>query len=255
MKYWLHSPKDHPFISQTELDYLDQHLAVKTESAEVEQSSVRERITFLLTNRTMLGVCLGQYCMNAITFFFLTWFPLYLIEVKGMSLVSVGIMASIPALFGFFGNLCAGLVSDRMVKLGFSIAKARKLPIIVGMMFSTFMLFSLFTDSPVLIVVFMSFAFFGKGFSSLGWTIVADIAPKPLYGLCSGIFNTAGNLSGIITPIIIAYLIDMTGLFDVAVYITGLHALIAIACFVWFVGDLDKIEYPAYSKAKGYSVS
>ncbi|WP_165313711.1 MFS transporter [Vibrio ziniensis] len=255
LKYWLHSPKDHPFISQTELDYLDQHLAVKTASTKVEQSSVRERITFLMTNKTMLGVCLGQYCMNAITFFFLTWFPLYLIEVKGMSLVSVGIMASIPALFGFFGNLCAGLVSDRMVKLGFSIAKARKLPIIVGMMFSTFMLFSLFTDSPILIVMFMSFAFFGKGFSSLGWTIVADIAPKPLYGLCGGIFNTAGNLSGIITPVVIAYMIEITGFFDVAVYITGLHALIAIVCFVWFVGDLDKIEYPTSPKASGYSVS
>ena len=255
LKFWLHSPKDHPFISQKELSYLDKHLAVKTTAIEVDHSTVRERVTFLLTNRTMLGVCLGQYCMNAITFFFLTWFPLYLIEVKGMSLVGVGIMASIPALFGFFGNLCAGLVSDRMVKLGFSVAKARKLPIIVGMMFSTFMLFSLFTDSPVLIVVFMSLAFFGKGFSSLGWTIIADIAPKPLYGLCGGIFNTAGNLSGIVTPVIIAYLIDMTGLFDVAVYITGLHALIAIACFVWFVGDLDKIEYPAKPKVDGYSAA
>ncbi len=241
--FWLHTPKDHPFISRQEQDYLKQHIVQSDKSAQISSTSVRRKISFLLTNRTMLGVCLGQYCMNAITFFFLTWFPLYLIEVKGMSLMSVGIMASIPALFGFFGNLSAGLVSDRMVRLGFSTAKSRKLPIIIGMVLSTFMLFSLLTDSPALIVVFMSFAFFGKGFSSLGWTIVADIAPKSLYGLCGGIFNTAGNLSGIITPVIIAYLIDLTGLFDVALYVTGMHAVIAIFCFIWLVGDLEKMEY------------
>ncbi len=246
--FWLHSPTEHPFISKKESDYLKEHLNSGAKTQSPASASVRERVTFLLTNKTMIGVCLGQYCMNAITFFFLTWFPLYLIEVKGMSLINVGIMASIPALFGFFGNLCAGLVSDRMVRLGFSIAKSRKFPIIVGMILSTFMLFTLFTDSPVLIVVFMSFAFFGKGFSSLGWTIVADIAPKPLYGLCSGIFNSAGNLSGIITPVIIAYMIDLTGLFDVAVYITGLHAVVAIFCFIWLVGDLNKIEYPVKSQ-------
>ncbi len=244
LKFWLHSPKDHPFISQEESEYLRQHLvAVTTTANSVTNHSVWQRVSFLLSNKTMVGVCLGQYCMNAITFFFLTWFPIYLIEVKNVSVINVGIMASIPALFGFFGNLCAGLVSDRMVRLGFSIAKARKLPIIVGMVLSTFMLFALFTDSPLLIVVCMSFAFFGKGFSSLGWTIIADIAPKPLYGLCGGIFNTSGNLSGIITPVIIAYLIELTGLFDFALYVTGIHALGAIACFIWIAGDLNKIEY------------
>ncbi len=253
--FWLYTPNHHPFISVQERDYLKQHIVQNDKIAHTAKSSIKHRITFLLTNRTMLGVCLGQYCMNAITFFFLTWFPLYLIEQKGMSLMSVGIMAAIPALFGFLGNLSAGLVSDRMVKLGFTTAKARKIPIVIGMLLSTFMLLSLLTDSPLLIVVFMSFAFFGKGFSSLGWTIVADIAPKQLYGLCGGIFNTAGNLSGIITPVIIAYLIDLTGLFDVALYVTGLHAVVAIFCFVWMVGDLDKMEYQSHSDtSKTYSV-
>ncbi len=241
LKRWLHWPKAHPFISIQERDYLDKHLTSVTNSAQFDNSGTFQRITFLLTNRTMIGVCLGQYCMNAITFFFLTWFPIYLLETKEISLIKVGIIASIPALFGFFGNLCGGYVSDRMIRLGASTAAARKTPIITGMVLATTMLLALFTNSEFWIVVWMSVAFFGKGFSSLGWTIVADIAPRSLYGLCGGIFNTSGNLSGIITPLLIAYIIDVTGVFDYALYITGLHAVLAIVCFIWLVGDLNKI--------------
>ena len=241
LKSWLHWPKQHPFISIQERDYLEQHLTPAAHSTQFDDSGIGQRIKFLLTNRTMLGVCCGQYCMNAITFFFLTWFPIYLLEMKEISLLKVGIIASIPALFGFFGNLSGGYISDRMIRMGLSTAAARKTPIITGMVLSTAMLLALFTDSEFWIVVWMSVAFFGKGFSSLGWTIVSDIAPRPLYGLCGGIFNTCGNLSGIITPTIIAYAIDATGIFDFALYITGLHAILAIVCFVWLVGDLNKI--------------
>lgn len=241
LKRWLYWPKNHPFISQHERDYLAQHLSGGAKPHQPQPRSITQKLTLLLSNRTMLGVCIGQYCMNAITFFFLTWFPVYLIEVKEITLLNVGIIASVPALFGFFGNLCGGLVSDRLLHMGMSTSFARKTPIITGMILTTSLLLALFTQSQGWIIIWMSIAFFGKGISSLGWTIIADIAPRSLYGLCGGIFNTFGNLSGIITPLLIAYLIETTGLFDYALYITGLHAIGAIGCFIWLVGDLNKI--------------
>ena len=48
----------------------------------------------------MLGVFFGQYFINTITWFFLTWFPIYLVQEKGMSILKVGLVASIPALCG-----------------------------------------------------------------------------------------------------------------------------------------------------------
>jgi hypothetical protein len=73
----------------------------------------------LLTNRMMLGVFFGQYFINTITWFFLTWFPIYLVQEKGMSILKVGLVASIPALCGFAGGVLGGVFSDYLIKRGF----------------------------------------------------------------------------------------------------------------------------------------
>ena len=44
----------------------------------------------LLGNRMLLGVYIGQYCITTITYFFLTWFPVYLVEQRGMSILKAG---------------------------------------------------------------------------------------------------------------------------------------------------------------------
>ncbi len=78
----------------------------------------------------MLGVFFGQYFINTITWFFLTWFPIYLVQEKGMSILKVGLVASIPALCGFAGGVLGGVFSDYLIKRGLSLTLARKLPIV-----------------------------------------------------------------------------------------------------------------------------
>ena len=69
----------------------------------------------------MLGVFFGQYFINTITWFFLTWFPIYLVQEKGMSILKVGLVASIPALCGFAGGVLGGVFSDYLIKRGLSL--------------------------------------------------------------------------------------------------------------------------------------
>jgi ACS family D-galactonate transporter-like MFS transporter len=61
--------------------------------------------------------------------------------------------------------LLSGWVSDLMVKKGLSLGTARKLPIIIGLAMTVFMLGANYTDSSALVIVFMSIAFFGNGFA------------------------------------------------------------------------------------------
>jgi ACS family D-galactonate transporter-like MFS transporter len=53
-------------------------------------------------------------------FFFLTGFPTYLINGKGMTMLKGGIYAAIPFLVAIVGTLIAGRLSDRMVGAGFT---------------------------------------------------------------------------------------------------------------------------------------
>jgi altronate dehydratase len=62
-----------------------------------------------------------------------------------------------------------------------------------------------YVDSQVQLIAVMSLAFFGKGFGNLGFSVVADTAPREMVGMTGGVFNAMGNTAGIITPVVIGY--------------------------------------------------
>lgn len=88
----------------------------------------------------------------------------------------------------------------------------------------------------------MSAAFFGKGFGALGWTVVADTAPRDAIGLTGGLFNAAGSVGGILTPIAIGWIVQSTGSFDGALYYVGLHVLAAVAAYWLIVGPIIRVD-------------
>jgi len=49
-------------------------------------------------SRMLVGVYIGQYCITTLTWFFLTWFPLYLAQARHMSVLKVGFAAAVPGL-------------------------------------------------------------------------------------------------------------------------------------------------------------
>jgi len=91
----------------------------------------------LLTSRMLLGVYLGQYCINTLTYFFVTWFPIYLVKDRGLSILEAGFAAAAPALFGFVGGILGGYASDRLLARTGSLTMARKLPLLLGMLLAT----------------------------------------------------------------------------------------------------------------------
>ncbi|MDO1871142.1 MFS transporter, partial [Escherichia coli] len=116
----------------------------------------------LLSNRMMLGVFFGQYFINTITWFFLTWFPIYLVQEKGMSILKVGLVDSIPALRGFAGGVLGGVFSDYLIKRGLPLTLARTLPIELGMLLASTLLLCNYNDNTTLVVLLMGLAFFDK---------------------------------------------------------------------------------------------
>ncbi len=62
-------------------------------------------------------------------------------------------------------------------------------------------------------IAILSVAFFGQGMVGLGWAGISDIAPKTLMGLTGGLFNGMTNLSGIITPLVIGYIVSSNRIF------------------------------------------
>jgi len=246
---FVRSPDKHPMANQAEIDHIEAgggliHMgeAGDKQAAGLPKGQTGFYLKQLLTNRMLLGVYLGQFSINVLTYFFLTWFPVYLVQSRHMSILKAGFMASLPALCGFAGGVLGGVISDRMLKRGFTLTAARKTPIVAGMLLSVSMIMCNYVDSEWLVVGFMALAFFGKGIGALGWAVVADTAPKEVIGLAGSIFNMFGNIAGIVTPIVIGYILASTGSFNGALVFVGLNALITVFAYLVIVKDIKRIE-------------
>jgi len=244
----MYGPKEHPWVNQAELDYIEKGGAlVSSERSNKKDDKSNSLPTFwcikqLLGSRMMLGVYLGQYCITTLTYFFITWFPVYLVQARGMSILKAGFVAVLPALCGFVGGVLGGIFSDYLLRKGYSLSVARKTPIVFGMLLSTAMIVCNYTNVEWVVVAIMAMAFFGKGVGALGWAVVSDTSPKEIGGLSGGLFNTFGNVAGITTPIIIGYIIQGTGSFNGALVFVGLNALGAILSYLLIVGDIKRME-------------
>lgn len=242
----VHTPRESPQVSAAELQYMrdggalvDRTLKPREEAAQQSQWTTLRK---LLSNRMLLGIYIGQYGISTLTFFFLTWFPIYLVEARHVSLLQAGFMASIPAICGLIGGLSGGALSDMLLRKGASLSWARKLPLCVGMLLSSSIILCNYVDSDSVILVFMAVAFFGKAMGALGWAIVSDVSPPRHAGLNASIFNTFSSAAGITTPIAIGYLVQHTQSFNAALVFVGAHALLAIACFIFVVGPIRRVE-------------
>ncbi|MPW20526.1 MFS transporter [Paraburkholderia sp. CNPSo 3157] len=258
----VYGPKDHPRISRAELDHIKEGGALVdmdgpkkrnvADEAATRESNVAAQSTDeapkwayvkqLLRNRMLLGVYIGQYCITTLTYFFLTWFPVYLVKERGMSILNAGFVAALPAVCGFIGGVLGGIFSDFLIRKGYSLTVARKVPIVVGMLLSTSMIACNYVDSSAVVVAIMAFAFFGKGLGALGWAVVADTSPKQIAGLSGGMFNTFGNIAAITTPIVIGYIVKLTGSFSGALVFVACNALVAIVSYLLIVGEIKRVQ-------------
>ena len=199
----------------------------------------------LLRSRMLVGVYVAQYCINTLTYFFITWFPVYLVKERHMTILKAGVVAAVPAVCGFAGGVLGGVVSDAMLRRGYSLSVARKTPIVAGMLLSMTMVACNYVTAEWGVIFFMALAFFGKGVGALGWAVNADTAPRQIAGLSGGVFNTCGNLSGITTPIAIGYIVERSGSFAGALVYVGAHALVAMACYLLVVGRIHRVTLAA----------
>ena len=108
-------------------------------------------------------------------------------------------------------------------------------------MLTSTMVLANFTPSNTLVVAVMSVAFFGQGMANLGWTLIADVAPKELMGLTGGIFNLCANLAGIVTPLVVGFVLGATGSFYGAVTYIAALGLVGAAAYVFILGEVRRV--------------
>jgi MFS transporter, ACS family, glucarate transporter len=241
----IYGVREHPRIAPAEIALIERGGGLVNTDAQAgarRNTLTWSTVKMLLGYRMLVGVYLGQYCITTLTWFFLTWFPLYLAQARHMSVLGVGFAAAVPGLCGGVGGILGGVLSDRLLHRGCSLSFARKLPIMAGMGLSMTIIACNYAHSQAVMLFFMSLSFFGKGIGALGWTVISDTSPRGMVGMNGALFNLFGNMAGVTTPLIIGAIVARTHSYNGALVFVGLIAFCAIVCYGPVVGEIRRIE-------------
>jgi len=227
---WLYyPPESHDRISPAEREMI---AVDKRESDASQDGNTRPRWRDLLKLPQTWAAIIAKAFPDPVFFFIAEWFPVYLVA-KGIELKSGLIAVWIPFIAADVGSFFAGGVSGYLIKRGWSLGAARKLPIIYGGIGMTLLIPTIFTTNLHLI----TFLFAVVTFTYAGFTTMANALPSDLFrsesvASVSGLSGTGTGIGTIVAFKMIGYLTD-------ARQATGTHSfdpIVIVAALVPLVG-------------------
>ncbi|KYF91412.1 MFS transporter [Sorangium cellulosum] len=199
----------------------------------------------LFRHRTLWGMMLGFFCLNFTNYFFITWFPSYLVQTRGFSLKSLGTLGMVPALMAIPGGWIGGFVSDALYRRGWSLTAARKTCMVGGMLVSSAITLSSFTSSVPLMLIFFGISYSSLAFAGASvWSLPGDVAPTPRHvASIGGIQNFASNLAGIVLTTFTGVMVSLTkGSFTIPLVVAGGFCLLGAFSYLFIVGKIEPLR-------------
>jgi ACS family D-galactonate transporter-like MFS transporter len=240
-------PKEFPGVNQAEIDWIRSHggMPELNDGTAATKNIVWADLRTVLGKRSLWGMYIGQFGVVSTQWFFLTWFPTYLFSSRHRGFMKSGVQTAIPFFCAFIGVLAGGFCSDWMLRRGLSLTKARKFPIIAGLLLSTSIVGANYAESQVWVIAFFSSAFFGSGFASITWSLVSTMAPAHLIGLTGGVFNFFGNLAAIVIPIAVGALVRGSDFTRPLIFVAT-TALTGAISYLVLVGKIEHAPIATY---------
>lgn len=213
----------------------------------------------LFRYRAIWGMMIGFFCLNFVIYFFITWFPTYLVKARGFSLAQLGTLGVLPALVAIPGGWIGGFTSDALYRRGWSLTAARKVCLVGGMLMSSAITLSAFAPNVYVALLFFAISYASLAFTAASiWSLPGDVAPTPAHvASIGGIQNFASNLAGIVTTTFTGVMLTITrGSFLVPLTVAGGFYLLGAAVYLFVVGKIEPLPpLPGGAAPRGASTA
>jgi ACS family hexuronate transporter-like MFS transporter len=214
------------------------------DAAELDSDSVpgeRRSWGALLRERKVWGLILGRVGADPVWYLYLFWLPDYLQRVRHLSLVEIGLYAWIPFLFADFGAIFGGMISDRLIKRGWTAPRAR-FAVLCGIAVLAPLGAAVgFIESTVLaMAVICVIAFLCQAWAINMATLVPDLTSRNETASVMGLLGTSGSLGGIAFAQVLGVSIGLFGYSSAFVMAAVLHPLSLLMLFVMLRPNLKK---------------
>jgi ACS family glucarate transporter-like MFS transporter len=197
-------PGDHPRVNRAEAALIEAGPAQDRPGQAVPWR------TFARTP-TVWWLVLSYTCLGYVAYVYLSWFYLYLVNVRGFGVLRGAWFAAAP--FAAITLFCplGGWATDRLAAM-WGVNRGRALVGAAGMLLSSLsILFGAFLEAPYLAITLLSLGAGWLYFSaSAYWSSTVDLS-KSHAGTLSGLMNTGANLGGSLSPTLTPWLAEQVG--------------------------------------------
>jgi MFS family permease len=199
--YFRDNPKDHPSITQAELDVLPQ-----------APKGARPAVPWGPLIARMWPVTLTYFCYGWCLWLYLSFLLIFFKDKFSLSTGETALFATIVYTIGAIGNTIGGVASDRVLHKTKDIRRARIGMAVFGFVGALISLLPiLYVEDKILVAICLSAGFFfAEMVIGPMWAIPMDIAPK-YSGTASGLMNSGSALAAILSPVVAGVVTDLTG--------------------------------------------
>ncbi len=234
-------PSKHPWITQEERDYILKGQQNQDSDANGEfDEGYNPSIGNMLKHKESWGVIIASAAIDPIWWLFIFWIPLYLHEVYGMDVKSIGFYAWVPYVGAMLGAWFGGLLAQNRIKAGWTVNNTRKLVITLGCLIMLPNLLAMSNPGgPEIAVILMAVILFGFQ-TAIGnvQTLPSDLFGGKSVGTLAGMAGMAAKLGAFGLTALVPWLTS-GGNYTPAFVIGAALAIIAMSS-VWFL--CPKIE-------------
>jgi sugar phosphate permease len=226
--YARNNPAGHPKISKEELEEIEQNRASRP-SSPVSPWAVLKSSQVLLLSASYMCLVFGVWMI-------ILWLPTYLVRGRGFSVVQMGWIGMIPTLASFLGLVGGGVMSDKLLKRGFSprFSRAQGPALCIGIG-APFLVFAVLLPWGWASVACFALYLFTINLSTGGyWSVPLAFNPK-LVGAISGVMTCAGNLGGVFAPMTAGYIFTATGSWALPFLVAAGFAVVAFVIYYFLV--------------------
>jgi MFS family permease len=216
----------------------------RTGQAKSSEGAGVSGILAILRQRSAWGTCICLFSFNYTSYLLVTWLPFYLTRERGLSMRDMARAGGL--IYLLYAAACAGFgkLSDIWVNGGTSPTIARKTLATAGYTgMGLFLALTAIAPSGVFLWTLAATAIFLGMATCNIWAMTQTLAGREMVGRWTGIQNFVGNFAGAVAPWLTGFLLDRTGHFSWAFFITTAVAWIGALSWIFIVGRIEPVEW------------
>jgi ACS family hexuronate transporter-like MFS transporter len=226
-----HRPAEHPKISKTELAHIE---------SDPPDPPAKIPWLRLLPLKQTWAFATGKFLTDAIWWFYLFWFPLFMNDRFGIDLRTIGLPMITVYLLADVGSVGGGWFSSFLLKRNWTVNAARKTAMLVCALLILPVAMAPHVEGAWVAVFLIGIAAAAhQGFSANIFTTTSDMFPRKAVGSVVGIGGFAGAMGGFFMNLGAGWLKQNTGSYEIMFAIAGVVYLLALLIMHLLVPKLE----------------